>query len=90
MSYYGAPPRHGYGAPPPPQYGGGGFYAPQGPPVPPGADPQLWSYFSNVDADRSGSISVTELQQALVNGQWTHPHNSERMTEMGDNRKLVE
>jgi hypothetical protein len=28
----------------------------------------LWSYFTAVDADRSGAISVTELQQALVNG----------------------
>ncbi|KAF9262141.1 apoptosis-linked protein [Marasmius fiardii PR-910] len=35
--------------------------------VPPGADPQLWQYFSNVDTDRSGSITVNELQQALVN-----------------------
>jgi len=35
---------------------------------PPGADPQLWQWFSNVDVDRSGSITVTELQSALVNG----------------------
>ncbi|KAF9458658.1 EF-hand [Collybia nuda] len=35
---------------------------------PPGADPQLWQWFSAVDLDRSGSISVTELQTALVNG----------------------
>lgn len=41
-------------------------YAPQGPP--PGADPQLWQWFSAVDTDRSGAISVTELQAALVNG----------------------
>ncbi|EIN07732.1 EF-hand [Punctularia strigosozonata HHB-11173 SS5] len=56
---------------PPPQrystpYGGGGY----GPP--PGADPQLWQWFSSVDVDRSGSISVTELQRALVNGNWTN------------------
>jgi len=38
---------------------------------PPGTDPQLWQYFSSVDADRSGSIDVTELQSALVNGNWT-------------------
>lgn len=38
-------------------------------PAPPhGADPQLWQWFTAVDADRSGSISVTELQAALVNG----------------------
>jgi hypothetical protein len=47
----------GYGAP-------AGFQA--GPP--PGADPQLWQWFNAVDADRSGSISVNELQAALVNG----------------------
>ncbi|KAI0313080.1 EF-hand [Amylostereum chailletii] len=35
------------------------------PPV--GADPQLWQWFSAVDVDRSGAISVTELQAALVN-----------------------
>ena len=41
-------------------------YSP-GPPQ--GADPQLWQWFSAVDTDRSGSISVNELQAALVNGQ---------------------
>lgn len=50
----------GYGAP-------AGFQA--GPP--PGADPQLWQWFNAVDADRSGSISVNELQAALVNGNWS-------------------
>jgi len=39
-----------------------------GPPT--GADPQLWQWFCAVDTDRSGSISVTELQDALVNGEW--------------------
>ncbi|KAJ7632189.1 hypothetical protein FB45DRAFT_911762 [Roridomyces roridus] len=38
---------------------------------PPAGDPQLYQYFSAVDQDRSGSISVTELQSALVNGNWT-------------------
>jgi peflin len=33
------------------------------------ADPQLWQWFNAVDTDRSGSISVAELQAALVNGQ---------------------
>jgi hypothetical protein len=74
MSYghYGAPQRHsGYGAPPhPPHYGNQSYYqqTPRQPAAPPGADPQLWSYFTAVDADRSGAISATELQQALVNG----------------------
>ncbi|KIM31290.1 hypothetical protein M408DRAFT_64479, partial [Serendipita vermifera MAFF 305830] len=58
----------GYG---PPHGGGGGFYgqAPQGPP--PGADPQLWQWFNAVDADRSNHITAPELQQALVNGDWS-------------------
>lgn len=43
-------------------------YSP-GPPS--GADPQLWQWFSAVDTDRSGSISVNELQAALVNGNWS-------------------
>ncbi|KAG6889707.1 hypothetical protein C0992_004336 [Termitomyces sp. T32_za158] len=38
--------------------------------LPPGTDPQLWQLFSTVDKDRSGSISVTELQSALVNGKY--------------------
>ncbi|KII88693.1 hypothetical protein PLICRDRAFT_176247 [Plicaturopsis crispa FD-325 SS-3] len=41
----------------------------QGPPA--GADPQLWQWFSAVDVDRSGAISLHELQSALVNGNWT-------------------
>ncbi|KAF8479184.1 EF-hand [Russula ochroleuca] len=35
------------------------------------ADPQLWQWFNAVDTDRSGSISVAELQAALVNGNWS-------------------
>jgi hypothetical protein len=31
-------------------------------------DSHLWQFFASVDADRSGSIDVTELQNALVNG----------------------
>ena len=39
-------------------------------PAPPaGSDAQLWQWFTAVDTDRSGSISVNELQAALVNGQ---------------------
>ncbi|KAH9951312.1 EF-hand [Amylocystis lapponica] len=50
-----------------------GGYPAQRPPAgpPPGADPQLWQWFSAVDTDGSGAISVTELQNALVNGNWT-------------------
>lgn len=39
---------------------------------PPGADPQLWQYFSAVNTDHSGAITVRELQNALVNGDWSH------------------
>lgn len=63
----------GYASPPPPAAGYPG-YAPQPPPPrgpPAGADPELWHWFSAVDADRSGSITVTELQSALVNGNFT-------------------
>ncbi|KAF4598849.1 hypothetical protein EYR38_007259 [Pleurotus pulmonarius] len=83
MSYnYGAPPAGGgyggggYGGGAPGGYGapsgyGGGFQQPppQGPP--PGADPQLWQWFSTVDTDRSGHISAQELERALINGDWT-------------------
>jgi len=58
-----------YGGPPPYQRGGG--FAPQEPVPPQGADPQLWSWFISVDKDRSGSISATELQRALINGDWS-------------------
>ncbi|KAI9230420.1 MAG: hypothetical protein DHS80DRAFT_12471 [Piptocephalis tieghemiana] len=54
-------------------------YPPQGqqqqqqhqvPPAPPGADPQLWYWFSAIDTDRSGRLSAPELSRALVNGDW--------------------
>ncbi|KAH9901276.1 hypothetical protein C8Q73DRAFT_742864 [Cubamyces lactineus] len=56
-----------YGAPQGAYYGQPAYGAPPGGP-PAGADPQLWQWFSAVDTDRSGAISVTELQAALVNG----------------------
>jgi len=40
--------------------------------APPGIDPNVYQWFMTVDADRSGRISMTELQQALVNANWTH------------------
>jgi len=48
---------------------GPGYHQHYGPPQ--GADPQLWQWFNNVDRDHSGSISVDELQSALVNGDWS-------------------
>lgn len=48
---------------------GGAYGGPPGPAGPPaGADPQLWQWFNAVDSDRSGAITVKELQAALVNG----------------------
>ncbi|KAI0732525.1 hypothetical protein C8Q72DRAFT_120038 [Fomitopsis betulina] len=77
----------GYGgggyAPPqgaPPGYGGRGYgagnepggFAPRGlRGPPPGADPQLWNWFTAVDTDGSGQVSAHELQKALINGDWT-------------------
>ncbi|RDB25186.1 Programmed cell death protein 6 [Hypsizygus marmoreus] len=77
---YGAPPGGGYGAPPggygappggPPGYGGGFAPPPGNRGPPPGADPQLWQWFQTVDTDRSGAITATELERALINGDWT-------------------
>lgn len=41
----------------------------------------LWELFQRVDADHSGSISVHELQAALVNGDWS-PFNIETVRMM--------
>ena len=38
---------------------------------PPGADLRFWGIFCNVDKDGSGAIDVRELQQALINSNWT-------------------
>ncbi|KAF8327915.1 uncharacterized protein EI90DRAFT_3281430 [Cantharellus anzutake] len=35
------------------------------------ADSRLWDWFIAVDTDHSGEISASELQRALVNGNWT-------------------
>ncbi|GAB6021138.1 peflin or Penta-EF hand domain-containing protein 1 [Chamberlinius hualienensis] len=44
--------------------------------LPPGVRPELWSWFQAVDEDRSGTISIQELQKALLNGNWS-PFNEE-------------
>lgn len=62
--YQQGPPPSGY---PPPNRGYS--YQAGPPPPPPGADPQLWQWFTAVDTDKSGAITVTELQAALVNGE---------------------
>jgi len=63
----------GYGGPPTGYRGPGGFnpHQQQQQAPPPGADIQLWSWFCAVDVDRSGQISPSELQRALINGDWT-------------------
>ncbi|KND00802.1 uncharacterized protein SPPG_03911 [Spizellomyces punctatus DAOM BR117] len=82
--YSGAPPpqsgnappqKPGYGAPTQPYGGAPAYGAPYGGAAPgnppPGADPQLWNWFKAVDADRSGHVNPQELQQALINGDWS-------------------
>ncbi|NXJ47974.1 PEF1 protein, partial [Spizaetus tyrannus] len=69
---YGQPPPGGPygqpgGGPQPGPYGG----AAPGGNAPPGVDPEAFSWFQAVDADRSGYISVKELKQALVNSNWS-------------------
>ncbi|KAI8091361.1 uncharacterized protein B0P05DRAFT_527151 [Gilbertella persicaria] len=49
--------------------------------APPGSDPQLWNWFTAVDTDHSGQLSVDELQRALVNGDWS-PFNIETVRTM--------
>ena len=39
---------------------------------PPGIDPNVYQWFLAVDADHSGRITMSELQQALMNANWTH------------------
>ncbi|KAL5493467.1 hypothetical protein EMCRGX_G014656 [Ephydatia muelleri] len=57
-------PAGGYSAPPTGYQGYAG-----GPP--PGVDPTFYAWFTAVDTDRSGSISLTELQRILSNNNWT-------------------
>lgn len=51
------------------------------PPPPSGGDAQLWSWFTAVDTDKSGQLTVDELQRALVNGDWS-PFNIETVRTM--------
>ncbi|KAF2836354.1 EF-hand [Patellaria atrata CBS 101060] len=91
---------HGYGSPPPPaDYGHGP--PPQGyhnrpparpPPTPalPSRDPNdrdaLWRLFGQVDKDRSGQLTESELRAALVNGDYSSfdPHTVKMMIRMFD------
>ncbi|XP_026529472.1 peflin isoform X2 [Notechis scutatus] len=61
-------PANPYGAPQPGPYGAS--YGPGGH-VPPGMDPEAFSWFQSVDADHSGYITTKELTQALVNSNWS-------------------
>lgn len=55
---------------------------------PAGADPHLWQMFNAVDTDRSGALSVTELQNALVNGAISKMMVYRALTEIGLIREL--
>ncbi|EDV22565.1 uncharacterized protein TRIADDRAFT_28496 [Trichoplax adhaerens] len=57
--YTQAPPAQAFGA------------APYGQPQQPNPDAELWSWFQAVDRDKTGKITVTELQAALTNANWT-------------------
>ncbi|KAI9028336.1 hypothetical protein CLU79DRAFT_738850 [Phycomyces nitens] len=48
---------------------------------PPDADLRLWGWFKAVDTDRSGVLTVDELQRALINGDWS-PFNIETVRTM--------
>ena len=48
-----------------------GYGAPAGGP-PPGMDPTVYQWFLAVDQDKTGSITASELQQALTNNNWSH------------------
>lgn len=39
--------------------------------IPPGVDPEAFTWFQSVDTDRSGNITFKELKQALVNTNWS-------------------
>lgn len=39
--------------------------------IPPGVNPEAYSWFQTVDSDRSGYITLKELKQALVNSNWS-------------------
>ncbi|KAE8624464.1 hypothetical protein XENTR_v10005950 [Xenopus tropicalis] len=52
------------------QHGPYGQGAPTGN-IPPGVDPEAFSWFQTVDSDHSGYISLKELKQALVNSNWS-------------------
>jgi len=95
--YPGAPPQQGGGypgsAPPQGGYPGApaqaGYSAPGGYAQQPQVDPSVAQWFSAVDTDRSGQISATELQRALVNGNWSHfsEEACRMMIEMFDRRR---
>uniref|UniRef100_A0A6Q2ZA66 Peflin n=1 Tax=Esox lucius TaxID=8010 RepID=A0A6Q2ZA66_ESOLU len=69
---YGAPGQGGQFRPGPggPQGGPYGQQAPTGN-IPPGVNPEAHQWFQTVDTDHSGSISLKELKQALVNSNWS-------------------
>ncbi|XP_056154440.1 peflin [Lampris incognitus] len=53
-----------------PQGGHYGHHASAGS-MPPGVNPEAYQWFQSVDTDHSGSITLRELKQALVNSNWS-------------------
>lgn len=79
----------GYGGTPPPQQGGFGPAGGCALQPPPGVNQELWNWFQTVDQDRSGQISATELQHALINGNFSpfNPETCRLMIGMFDTNK---
>ena len=48
------------------------FISGYGVPPQPQVDPNIAQWFQAVDTDKSGHITASELQRALVNGNWSH------------------
>ncbi|EOR02049.1 Peflin [Wallemia ichthyophaga EXF-994] len=69
-SYSRHSPASAYGAPAPNAYASAGFTRPRPPTT--YIDPNVRSWFETVDRDRTGQINATELQMALVNGDYSN------------------
>lgn len=48
------------------------FFSPYTGGPPPGVDPTFYAWFTAVDTDHSGSISLPELQRVLSNNNWSN------------------
>lgn len=55
----------------------------------PPIDPQVQQWFMSVDADKSGRITAIELQQALVNANWSHFNPETCRLMIGEFKRLL-